>query len=154
MPSAKEAMVNIIAQQPEDSSYDEILRELAYARMVERGLADSDAGRTVANSEVRSRIDSWQKSCGHWRRQTALSKSTSTFHATTPTPLTKSSPEFTIRFKCSAGNPGSASDTKRSWTGRYARCSTVTIGSPTSSKPTLMSRYSGFFTAQWISNVI
>ena len=61
MSSAKDVMVNIITQQPEDSSYDEILRELAYARMVQRGLSDSDDGRTLSNSELRERIESWQK---------------------------------------------------------------------------------------------
>jgi len=61
MPTAKEAMSDIISRQPEDSSYDEILRELAYARMVQRGLSDSDAGRTVTDTEVRKRIESWQK---------------------------------------------------------------------------------------------
>jgi predicted transcriptional regulator len=59
--SAKEAMAAIIARQPDDSSYDEILRELAYARMVQRGLEDSDAGPTVADDEIARRIDSWQK---------------------------------------------------------------------------------------------
>ena len=54
-------MSEIIARQPEDSSYEGIMRELAYARMVERGLADADAGRTVTQREVRSRVDSWQK---------------------------------------------------------------------------------------------
>jgi len=53
MPTAEEAIADIIARQPEDSGYDEILRELAYARMVQQGLAHSDAGRTVLNSEVR-----------------------------------------------------------------------------------------------------
>lgn len=57
----KGRMVDIITQQSEDSCYDEILRELAYARMVQRGLADSDAGRTLSSSEVRQRIESWQK---------------------------------------------------------------------------------------------
>lgn len=61
MPTAKEAMVDIIAQQPDDSSFDEILRELAYARMVQRGLADSDAGRTITDAEMRSRIESCRK---------------------------------------------------------------------------------------------
>lgn len=61
MSSVKDVMVDIITQQPEDSTYDEILRELAYARMVQRGLADSDDGRTLSNSEVRERIESWQK---------------------------------------------------------------------------------------------
>ena len=61
MSTAKDAMVEIIARQPDDSSYDEILRELAYARMVLRGVADSDAGRTIGNNEVRARLESWSK---------------------------------------------------------------------------------------------
>jgi hypothetical protein len=59
--SVKDVMVDIITQQPDDSSHDEILRELAYARMVQRGLSDSDDDRTLADSEVRKRIESWQK---------------------------------------------------------------------------------------------
>ena len=61
MSSAKEAMSEIIAQQPDDSSYDEILRELAYARMIHRGLEDSDAGRTLSDDEVKGKIESWRK---------------------------------------------------------------------------------------------
>jgi hypothetical protein len=61
MSSVKDVMVDIITQQPEDSSYDEILRELAYARMVQQGLADSDGGRTLSDAKVRERIESWQK---------------------------------------------------------------------------------------------
>ena len=44
----------------EDASFQSILRELAYAEMVRRGLADSDAGRTVPDAEFRRRISSWQ----------------------------------------------------------------------------------------------
>ena len=61
MATVKDAMVEIIARQPDDSSYDEILRELAYARMVHSGLADSEAGNTVSNADVRKRIESWRK---------------------------------------------------------------------------------------------
>ena len=61
MSTAKENMSRIIDQQPDDSSYDEILRELAFARMVDRGLADSDRGRTIENSELERRIQSWRK---------------------------------------------------------------------------------------------
>ena len=61
MSSAKEQMKAIIEQQPEDSSYDELLRELAFARMVERGLADSDARRTISHEEMGRRIKSWRK---------------------------------------------------------------------------------------------
>ena len=61
MSSVKDAMIDIIGRQPDDSTYDEILRELAYARMVLRGLDDADAGRTVSDGDVRRNIDSWQK---------------------------------------------------------------------------------------------
>jgi predicted transcriptional regulator len=61
MASAKETMIEIIARQPDDSSYDEILRELAFARMVQRGLDDSDAGRTVTDQEVKEKLESWPK---------------------------------------------------------------------------------------------
>ena len=60
MVTAKEKMTEIIQQQPDDSSYEEILRELAFARMVERGLEDSSAGRTLSNEEMGRRIRSWQ----------------------------------------------------------------------------------------------
>jgi len=59
--SVKAAMTNIIGRQPDDSSYDEILRELAFARMVHSGLQDSDAGRTVSDDEMKRKIDSWRK---------------------------------------------------------------------------------------------
>lgn len=59
--NTKEAMIDIIGRQPEDSTYDEILRELAFARVVQRGLDDSNAGRTVSDEEVKRRIDSWPK---------------------------------------------------------------------------------------------
>lgn len=52
-------MTEIISRQPDDSTFDEILRELAYACMVERGLEDSEQGRTVSNGEVKRMIDSW-----------------------------------------------------------------------------------------------
>jgi len=54
-------MIDIIQKQPDDSSYDEILRELAFARMIELGLADFDAGKTISNEELARRIQSWRK---------------------------------------------------------------------------------------------
>jgi predicted transcriptional regulator len=61
MNALKETMVKIIESQPDDSTYDEILRELAFARMIEKGIADSDAGRTITNNDMKQRIESWQK---------------------------------------------------------------------------------------------
>lgn len=61
MSTAKEELVRLIEDQPEDSSREEIVRELAFHLMVDRGLADSDAGRVISNEEVAHRIRSWQK---------------------------------------------------------------------------------------------
>ena len=61
MSSVKDSMIEIIKGQPDDSSYDEILRELAFVRMIEQGLSDSDRGRTVSNEDMKRRIISWQK---------------------------------------------------------------------------------------------
>jgi predicted transcriptional regulator len=61
MSPAKEQLIRLIQDQPDDSSYEEILRELAFAAMVERGIADSDAGRTLSNEEMARRIESWRK---------------------------------------------------------------------------------------------
>lgn len=61
MSTVKEELIRLIEDQPDDSSHDEILRELAFAGMVERGIADSDAGRTISNEEMARRIESWRK---------------------------------------------------------------------------------------------
>ncbi len=60
MSTAKEELTRLIEQQPEDSSRDEIIRELAFHAMVERGLADADAKRSITNEEMGRRIRSWQ----------------------------------------------------------------------------------------------
>jgi predicted transcriptional regulator len=58
--TAKEDLTRLIQEQPEDSSPEEIVRELAFHIMVERGLADVDAGRVVSIEEAARRIRSWQ----------------------------------------------------------------------------------------------
>ena len=61
MSTAKEELTKLIEEQPEDSSREEIVRELAFHLMIQRGLADSAAGRTISNEEMAHRIRSWQK---------------------------------------------------------------------------------------------
>ena len=61
MSMVKEELTRLIQGQPEDSSREEIVRELAFHVMVERGLADSDAKRTISNEQMGQRIRSWQK---------------------------------------------------------------------------------------------
>ena len=60
MSAAKEELKRLIELQPEDSSEEQIVRELAFHVMVRRGLADSDAGRTISDEEMSGRIRSWQ----------------------------------------------------------------------------------------------
>ena len=61
MSTVKERVSEIVQAQPDDSSFDEILRELAFSRMVERGLADSRQSRMITNEEMEHRIRTWQK---------------------------------------------------------------------------------------------
>ena len=59
MPTAKEEIKNLIDMQPDDSTYEELAREIAFSLMVRRGLQDSDAGRTISDEEMEARIRSW-----------------------------------------------------------------------------------------------
>ena len=61
MSNVKEKMTEVILSQPEDATYEEIMRELAFERMIARGLEDSRQGRVVSNDEMQRRIRTWQK---------------------------------------------------------------------------------------------
>ena len=61
MVTAKEQITELVQRQPDDSSYDEIIRELAFHLMIKRGLKDSDEGRTISNEEMQGRINTWLK---------------------------------------------------------------------------------------------
>ena len=59
--TTKDRVLRIVQDLPADSSYDQILHEIAFRRMIERGLEDSKAGRTLSNEEALSRIESWSE---------------------------------------------------------------------------------------------
>ena len=63
MATPKEELTRLIERQPDDSSREEIVRELGLHGMVERGLADVDAGRTISHEEMgrRIRVARWRK---------------------------------------------------------------------------------------------
>jgi hypothetical protein len=61
MVTVKEHIIEIIKRQPDDSSYDDIIRELAFDLMIQRGLKDSDEQRTISNEEMERRIKLGQK---------------------------------------------------------------------------------------------
>ncbi|HEX9735529.1 MAG TPA: hypothetical protein VGG06_26475 [Thermoanaerobaculia bacterium] len=55
---AKASILAIVRDQPDDSSYDDVLRELAFDRLVRRGLASLE-GRRFTTDEMRQRVKSW-----------------------------------------------------------------------------------------------
>ena len=61
MSTVKAQFIKLIEDQPDDSSSVEIIREMAFSAMVERGIADSEAGRTISNAEMANRIESWRR---------------------------------------------------------------------------------------------
>lgn len=61
MSNVKAKMTEVIQAQPEDASYEEIIRELAFERMIERGMEDSRGGRLIANDDMARRVRSWSK---------------------------------------------------------------------------------------------
>jgi len=61
MSTAKDDLTRLIQEQPDDSSPEEIVRELAFHVMIERGVADSDARRVISNEDMAKRIAAWSE---------------------------------------------------------------------------------------------
>ena len=59
MTAPKEIAKKVIEALPEDSTYQEIIRELALDKMIQRGLEDAKAGRTVSDKKVKQFIAQW-----------------------------------------------------------------------------------------------
>ena len=55
----KQLVKKIVDSLPEDTSYDEILKELAFNKMIQKGLKDSKEGKVISNKEMKKRIQSW-----------------------------------------------------------------------------------------------
>ena len=60
MQTVKERITEVVMAQPDDATYEEIMRELAFERMIERGLSDSRAGRVISDDDMAHRIRTWQ----------------------------------------------------------------------------------------------
>jgi hypothetical protein len=52
MSTAKEELTQLIEKQPDDRSAEEIVHELAFHGMLQRGLADSDMGRVISHADM------------------------------------------------------------------------------------------------------
>ena len=59
MSHVKENMIKIINNQPDDSSYDEILQELSFVNMVNKGLRDSKKNNVTGADELKKEINNW-----------------------------------------------------------------------------------------------
>jgi len=60
MQTVKEKIAEVVLAQPDDATYEEIMRELAFERMIERGLNDVRSGWVIPNEEMSHRIRTWQ----------------------------------------------------------------------------------------------
>ena len=59
MTAPKEEAKKIIDALPEDATYEEILRELAFDTMIQRGLNDVEEGNVITNKEMENNISKW-----------------------------------------------------------------------------------------------
>ena len=59
MTAPKDEAKKVIDSLPEDSTYEEILRELAFDKMIVQGLEDVENGKTVSNEEMKNTIEQW-----------------------------------------------------------------------------------------------
>ena len=58
---AKEKISTLVEKQPVDSSYDEIMRGLIFAHMIDRGLEDSKNNRVTSHEDMKKEIMSWSR---------------------------------------------------------------------------------------------
>ena len=59
MLSIKESAKKIIDDLPDDVSYDELIRELLFKFMIERGLQDSQKNKIISDEELGKEIEKW-----------------------------------------------------------------------------------------------
>lgn len=60
MQTVKEIVSEVVQSQPEDATYEEIIKALAFDRMVERGLNDVRVGHVLSNEVMVRKIATWQ----------------------------------------------------------------------------------------------
>jgi predicted transcriptional regulator len=51
--------MHVVEDLPEDATIEEAIERLLFLAKVERGLAQADAGETIAHEEVKERIQKW-----------------------------------------------------------------------------------------------
>ena len=56
MKDVKEKMSEIIKKQPDDATDEDIMRELAFERMIERGLENSRNNKVISDEEMKKNL--------------------------------------------------------------------------------------------------
>ena len=59
MTAPKDEVKKIIDSLPEDTTYEEILRELAFDKMIGQGLDDVENAKVISNQEMENTIAQW-----------------------------------------------------------------------------------------------
>jgi len=59
MLSIKDSAKKIIDDLPDDVSYDELIKELLFKRMLERGIRDSQLNKITSDEELGREIEKW-----------------------------------------------------------------------------------------------
>jgi hypothetical protein len=59
MLSIKDGAKKIIDDLPDDVSYDELIKELVFKRMIERGIQDSQKNKIIPDEELEKEIEKW-----------------------------------------------------------------------------------------------
>lgn len=66
MATDKQRLLALIQSQPETATWEELIDAIRLERMIERGLADCENGRTISHEEMGRRIAKW--SAGNSKR--------------------------------------------------------------------------------------
>ena len=61
MSTAKQDVQALLARLPDDCTYEDIQYHLYVLEKIKNGLADAEAGRTMSQAEVESRVSKWLK---------------------------------------------------------------------------------------------
>ncbi len=61
MPTAKEAVLRMLAHIPDDASFEDIQYSIYVRQKIERGMRDVEEGETLAHLEVEQRMAQWSE---------------------------------------------------------------------------------------------
>lgn len=57
--TTKDRVLHAVQDLPEDSSIEDVMERLLFMAKVERGVQQSDAGKTVTHGQVREKMAKW-----------------------------------------------------------------------------------------------